>query len=71
MERGDISVNVNLGGAEHQIQMPEGAKIILGSQGVMTAKGGVVSLPRDTVVILANGGTLEDRPALDPPAPTR
>jgi maltooligosyltrehalose trehalohydrolase len=61
MERGDISVCVNLGAEEHRFQMLKDAQIFLGSGGVVAEKGGVVSLPRDTVVIIGNAVTREHR----------
>lgn len=60
MERSDISVNLNLGGAGHQFQVPEGAQILLGSRGGMSVQGGTVSLAPYTVVITGNGGARED-----------
>ncbi len=53
MERGDITVVVNLGNSEFRVPLPEGHKVLLGSSEAETVEYGTIAVPADSVVIAA------------------
>ncbi len=55
MERGRATVMLNLGANEHRFRVGEGDKVGLASRAGIAVKEGVVSLPADTVAIVARG----------------
>ncbi len=52
MERGSIAVCCNLGNGEHGFPVPEGGRVILASRSGVTAKGGLVTLPQDSIAVI-------------------
>jgi maltooligosyltrehalose trehalohydrolase len=62
MERGDVTVNCNLGATERQFAVPPDRQIVLGSRGISPVNDGVTTLPPDTLIVLRR-----ERPA----APSR
>jgi maltooligosyltrehalose trehalohydrolase len=55
MERGDVTVNCNLGATERRFAVPPDRQIVLGSRGVSSVNDGFTTVPPDTVIIITSG----------------